>query len=62
MEVLPKRILCVYDIQEKEICIAQFDSLKELAKYFNRTKDSITCAVSRNTKIENRYEVKWVNL
>lgn len=45
-------ILALYDKQDN--LINTFDNCEELAKYFNRNKDSITCSVGRciNKKID----------
>ena len=48
----------VYDTREDYLCIGIFKGAKQVAKYFDMSKGSFYCSVSRGCKIKHRYEVK----
>ena len=45
----------IYDLKDKEQCVAIFNNIKEIAKYFNTTERTIRTAITRKQKRERRY-------
>ncbi len=52
----------IYDLKNSESCVAQFDTRKEIAEYFNTTTNYIGSAISRNRKVKGRYLIERVSL
>lgn len=47
----------LYDTYHKQQCKGIFDNRKEVAKFTGNTKESVSCALSRNSKLKSRYEL-----
>ena len=45
----------IYDLKDKEQCVAIFNNIKEIAKYFDTTERTIRTAITRKYKREHRY-------
>lgn len=45
----------IYDLKNKEQCVAIFDKVKEIAKYFDTTENTIRTAIARKSKRNRRY-------
>ena len=45
----------IYDLKNKEQCVAIFDKVKEIAKYFDTTENTIRTAIARKYKRNCRY-------
>lgn len=52
---MKKYIYGVYDMKYYEQCIAVFDTVKEIAKYFNTTENTISPEITRGNKRDGRY-------
>lgn len=51
----------IYDLKDNEMCIGVFDTVKEVAKYFNTTTATIYCNITRKAKREGRYLIKNID-
>lgn len=47
----------VYDMKDNEQCIGVFDTLKEVAKFLNRSYNTCAGTFYRNSKIGARYKI-----
>ena len=56
------KVYMIYDLKNNECCVAQFDSQKDIAEYFNIAYKSVACAISRHYKVKNRYSIEKVSL
>lgn len=52
----------IYDMKNNEQCVGIFDSVSEVAQYFNRKKERIQSAITRNNWIKARYLVKRIKM
>ncbi len=55
-------VYMIYDTRQADICVAQFDTCKEVADYFNTTVESIHSTVSRLDLRKKRYRIERVEL
>lgn len=45
----------IYDLKNNEQCVAIFDKVKDVAKYFNTSESSIRSSITRGSKRNRRY-------
>ena len=45
----------IYDLKNNEQCVAIFDKVKVVAKYFNTSESSIRSSITRGSKRNRRY-------
>ncbi len=50
----------VYDIKNKEQCVAIFKSRREVAKFFDTTVNSIATSITRKHKRKHRFLIEKI--
>lgn len=50
----------IYDMENYEQCVAVFDTVKDVAKFFNTTPNCISTAIHRKQLRENRYLIEKI--
>ena len=50
----------IYDMKEKEQCVAIFKTRKEVAKFFNTTANSIGTSITRKHKRKHRFLIEKI--
>ncbi len=55
-------IYAIYDEKDNDRLVTVFDKAKEVAKFFETSRECIYCAISRKQLRENRYRIEKVSL
>ena len=55
-------VLCVYDMDDSELCIAIFNKSKTCANFFNTTTKAIDMKVFNKTLFRDRFKIERVKL
>lgn len=50
----------IYDMKDKEQCVAIFENRKEVAKYFNTTENCIGTAITKKYKRKHRFLIEKI--
>ena len=50
----------IYDMNYYEQCVAVFDTLKEVADFFNTTSNSISSSICRKEKRKHRFLIERI--
>lgn len=58
--ITKKKIICVYDTFDNERLIAMFNNTKNCANFFETTRNSIDCAISRHQLRNFRYKIERI--
>jgi hypothetical protein len=56
------QVYMMYDTKDSDVCVAQFNNVEEIAKYFNRTNNSISSSICKKNKLKARYRIEVINI
>ena len=55
-------VYMIYDTKQSDVCVAQFDNIKGVANYFNKTNGFIRSTICKKKSVKNRYIIERVEL